>query len=211
MRIHIVCGHYGSGKTEFAINLALKLKQQYNKVKIIDIDTVNPYFRTADAKGYLEEHGITAIIPEFANTNVDLPSLPPEIFSAFSDKESAVVFDVGGDDEGAIALGQYNRFFREEDYAMYFIHNARRLLTSTLEESLAMMRDIEATSRLHFTSIVANTNLQGETTREIIEQGLFKTEELSKASNVPIQYICGFHKDSEKVNFLMKNFMKLPF
>ena len=115
--IYIITGHYGSGKTEIAINLAQKLK---NPV-IVDMDIVNPYFRTADAKDKLEALGVKVITPEFANTNVDIPSLPPEIFSALQGTND-VILDVGGDEDGAIALGQFNKYF-QNGYEMYFVMN----------------------------------------------------------------------------------------
>jgi len=122
--IYVITGHYGSGKTEFAVNLAKKLK---NPV-IVDMDIVNPYFRTVDAKAMLEAQGVKVIAPEFANTNVDVPSLPPDIFGALQG-DNDVILDVGGDDDGAIVLGQYNKYF-QNGYEMYFVMNFCRPMTA---------------------------------------------------------------------------------
>ena len=122
-RIHIIVGHYGSGKTEFAINYALKLKETFKKVYIVDLDIVNPYFRTNDERKVLEDLGLSVIASPYASSNVDVPSLPADIHRVFADKEAAVVFDVGGDDDGAVALGRYKQFFNEEAPEMLFVIN----------------------------------------------------------------------------------------
>ena len=113
----VVVGHYGSGKTEFSLNLAFRLREQGEKVTIVDLDVVNPYFRTADAVKELKAQGIRVIVPEYANTNVDVPALPPDIFAAF-ETEGTVIFDVGGDDDGAIVLGRFFSRFQETPYDM---------------------------------------------------------------------------------------------
>lgn len=184
-RLNIVTGHFGSGKTEFALNLAM---QNTGRTTIVDMDTVNPYYRTADAEEVLKSRGIGVILPRFANTNVDLPALPSEIFSVFTDKEATAVFDVGGDEDGALALGQYNRYFSEEPYEMYFIINARRPLTREPEGITAILREVENASRLRVTSLVNATNLGPETTPEIILAGQKVVEEVSRRTGIPVGF-----------------------
>ncbi len=190
-RINIIVGHYGSGKTEFAINLALKQESCYNKSVIVDMDTVNPYFRTKDVERFLVEEGVDVIAPQFASTNVDLPSLPAEINSAFETKDRFVVLDVGGDDEGATALGRYNRYITQEPYEMLLVMNAKRPLTQMPEEFIEMISDIERTSRLKVTGLVNNTNISYETTVDDLLFGQEVAEQVSEKTGLPLRYICG--------------------
>ena len=120
---YIFAGHFGSGKTEVALNFAKRKAKEGNKVTIIDLDIVNPYFRTADARTVLEENEIQLIASEFANSNLDMPTVAPEVMSVFCKTDGVVIFDVGGDEDGAYALGQFNRFF--DKYEMYFVVNTK--------------------------------------------------------------------------------------
>ena len=118
-RINIFVGHYGSGKTEVALNFAVELQKKGHSVILVDLDIVNPYYRTKDAKEQMEELGIEVLSPTYANTNVDVPSLPPDLLKVFVQKEVQVVFDVGGDEEGAGALGQFFSHFSQENYNLW--------------------------------------------------------------------------------------------
>ena len=154
-RITLFAGHYGSGKTNIAVNYALLLAGGGRKTAIADLDIVNPYFRTKDSAAELEAAGIALVSPQFANTNVDLPALPAEAYRLVQDKELYAVMDIGGDDRGAYALGRYTPFILEEnDYRMAFVANPYRPLTRTPEEALAVMREIEAAGGLPFTALV---------------------------------------------------------
>ncbi len=184
-RLNIVTGHFGSGKTEFALNLAM---QNQGKTTIIDLDTVNPYYRTADAAEILKANGIGVILPHFANTNVDIPALPSEIFSVFTDKSATAIFDVGGDEDGALALGQYYRHFLAEDYEMYFVINGRRPLTREPEGVIEILREVEQASHLRVTKLVNDTNLGPETTADIVMEGQKLVEEVSRRTGIPIGY-----------------------
>ncbi len=190
-RISIVSGHFGSGKTEFSINLALYKKMCYNKIIIADLDTVNPYFRTNDAADFLKNEGIDLIASEYASTNVDIPALPGEVNRVFEDKSAGVVLDVGGDDEGATVLGRYNKYLKDEDYDMFMVINARRPLTSTPEDVIELMRNIEYTSRLKITALVNNTNLSYETTAEDVIYGQKLVDEVSRLTGLPVAYTSG--------------------
>ena len=186
-RITLFAGHYGSGKTNIAVNYALLLAREGKRAAIADLDIVNPYFRTKDSARELEEAGVALISPQFASSNVDLPALPAEAYRLVQDKDLYAVMDIGGDDRGAYALGRYVPYIREEgDYRMVFVANFSRPLTRTPEEALEVMREIEAACALPFTDIVNNTNLAHETTSETVLHGLGLTEQLSELSGLPV-------------------------
>lgn len=188
-KIHITVGHYGSGKTEFSVNYALFLKKTHDKVILVDLDIVNPYFRSNDARKLLEDAGITVIAPDYAGTNVDIPVLPPEVMRIFNSPDAQIVVDVGGDDDGAIALGRYKQFFDRADYEMNLVVNTRRPLSSTVEEIIEMKQNIEFSSRLSVTSVIADTNIADETTKEIIEEGYKVTKQAADYMNLPVKYV----------------------
>lgn len=182
-RIKVITGHFGSGKTEIAINLAT----EHENSIIVDLDTVNPYYRTAEHREKLKKMGIEVIASEFAASNVDIPTLPAEIISVFnSDKPS--VIDVGGDDDGAFALGRYNNFFRENPYDMYFVICGTRPLTKTADEIIELMQNIEAASRLKITHLINNTHLCDFTDEETVLKGQMLAEEVSRKTGIPIVF-----------------------
>ena len=186
-RLTLFAGHYGSGKTNIAVNYALQLAKENKKVCIADLDIVNPYFRTKDSAKELEEAGVHLISPQFANTNVDLPALPAEAYRLVTDKSSYGIMDIGGDDRGAYALGRYvPAIVAENNYRMAFVANSCRPLTRTPEEALEVMREIEAACGLEFTCIVANTNLGTETTADTVLSSVPYMEKLSQMSGLPI-------------------------
>jgi len=186
-RITLFAGHYGSGKTNIAVNYALLLAREGKKAAIADLDIVNPYFRTKDSAAELAEAGVDLISPQFANSNVDLPALPAEAYRLVEDRGLFAVMDIGGDDRGAYALGRYAPFILEEgNYRMAFVANPSRPLTAAPEEALEVMREIEAACALPFTDIVNNTNLAHETTSETVLHGLGLTEQLSELSGLPV-------------------------
>ncbi len=191
-RINIFTGHFGSGKTEVAINFALKLSTLGNKTAIVDFDIVNPFFRTKDAALELEKRGILVIAPRYANTNVDVPALPPEINSLFEKKEYRVVFDVGGDDVGARVLSRYREDILGDDVEMFFVVNTRRPMTDTVEKIEEMIWDIENSSRLKITKLVNNTNILGETTMENVLRGRQLIDEVSEKLGIPVAFTSGF-------------------
>lgn len=217
-RINIITGHYGSGKTEIAINMALKLKQEHEKVAICDMDIVNPYFRTNDAKEFLEQRGIKVIAPEYASTNIDIPILPGDILSVFTDKTMYAVLDLGGDDDGAVALGKYHQYLKQEDYDMFFVLNALRPDTSTTEDIIALAQNIEIMSRAKITALINNTNLSYLSESKHISESMDFSIEAAKVLGVPMKYITGTEEMLSKLPDEFKNkafvidlFMKLPF
>ena len=186
-RLTLFAGHYGSGKTNIAVNYALALAKEGKKVCIADLDIVNPYFRTADSQAVLEKAGIDLISPQFANSNVDLPALPAASYRLVQDKETFGIMDIGGDDRGAYALGRFTPAILEEnDYRMVFVFNGFRPLTRTAEDALEIMREIEAACGLQFTCIVNNSNLGAETTPELFLETVETAKKLSQLSGLPL-------------------------
>ena len=186
-KIIIICGHYGSGKTNIAVNLARLLSENGKKVALVDLDIVNPYFRAADNRAELEARGVRCILPQFANTNVDVPTLPPQIHSVFSSNET-VIFDVGGDKDGAIALGVYRNAIKKAGYEMIAVVNMYRPLTATADDTLENLREIEDHCSLSFTGFINNSNLGEETTAEDIEASFSYAEEVASKSSLPLLF-----------------------
>ena len=186
-RLTLFAGHYGSGKTNIAVNYAMHLAAEGKKVCIADLDIVNPYFRTKDSAKVLADAGVELISPQFANTNVDLPALPAESYRLVQDKTIYGIMDIGGDDRGAYALGRFVPFIKaENDYRMVFVANSFRPLTRTPEEALEVMREIEVACGLRFTDIVNNANLGTETTAQTVLDSLEYTEALCRISGLPL-------------------------
>ena len=186
-RLTLFAGHYGSGKTNIAVNYALRLAGEGKSVVIADLDIVNPYFRTKDSARVLEAAGVDLISPQFANSNVDLPALPAEAYRLVTDKQTYGIMDIGGDDRGAYALGRYvPAILEENDYRMVFVANCYRPLTRTPEEAMEVMAEIELACGLKFTDIINNSNLGTETTPETVLFSLEYMEKLSALSGLPI-------------------------
>ncbi len=186
-RLTLFAGHYGSGKTNIAVNYAIHLAKDGKQVCIADLDIVNPYFRTKDSARELEAAGVHLVSPQFANTNVDLPALPAEAYRLVTDKSVYGIMDIGGDDRGAYALGRYVPAILEEgNYRMAFVANCYRPLTRTPEEALEVMREIEQACGLRFTDLINNANLGSETTPETVLESRDYMQKLSALSGLPI-------------------------
>ena len=195
-RLTLFAGHYGSGKTNIAVNYALLLAKELKKVCIADLDIVNPYFRTKDSAAVLEKAGVELISPQFANSNVDLPALPAESYRLVRDKSIYGIMDIGGDDRGASALGRFvPEILAEGDYRMAFVANCCRPLTRTPEDALEIMGEIEAACGLRFTCIVNNSNLGELTDTQVILDSLEYIEKLCSLSGLPLW----MHTAEEKV------------
>ncbi len=186
-RVILFAGHYGSGKTNIAVNYAVDMAKKGISTAFLDIDIVNPYYRAKDSEELLLENGIEFISSEYANSNVDVPALPNEMYAVLDRPEKSYVLDVGGDDRGALALGRLTPGILEENnYDMFFVYNASRPLTSDLAGALEVAGEIYAACRLPFTGIVNNTNIGRETTAETVIAAYKKAEALSKALSLPI-------------------------
>ena len=188
-RVTLFCGHYGSGKTNLAVNYAAKLRGQGLKAALADIDVVNPYFRSADSRQELEALGVRVIALPFANTNVDLPALPQEVYGLVQRRDEYAVLDVGGDERGVYALGRYVPYILEEnDYEMLFVVNFYRPLTQTADDAEEVLREIEQATALRFTGIVNNSNLGVQTTAEDVLRTDPLAKELSERTGLPVKF-----------------------
>lgn len=187
-RIVLLSGHYGSGKTNIAVNLALRMKATREKVAIADIDIVNPYFRTKDSQAELEKAGIRLICSDFAGSNVDLPALPQDVYAITDEPDLFSVIDVGGDDRGALALGRWrDAILRENDYEMLFVVNRFRPLTADALSTIEVMREIELASGMPFTAVVNNSNLGEETTVRDVLNSRDYAAEICERTGLPLK------------------------
>lgn len=184
----IITGHYGSGKTNVAVNLALSMAHQ-KQVYLIDIDIVNPYFRSADNKQLLEDSGVRVITPLFANTNLDIPALPAEIQSVFI-QDCIVVWDVGGDSDGAVALGRYSDKIIKDGYSMYNVVNFCRPLSDTSDKIISIMNEIDSISRLKTTGFINNTNIGEQTDMDLVCGSEDKISSLCSETGLPLVMTC---------------------
>ena len=217
-RITVFVGYYGSGKTELAVNYALALRESGKKVVIVDFDIVNPYFRTKDAAQMLTEKDIRVIAPGFANSNLESPALPPEIYSVFVDQDCYVVFDVGGGEDGAIPLGRYYSYFQKEECDVFFVLNERRMITADLDGALDAFSEIAAVTRIPVTGIINNTHLKEETTTDMVVKGQMLAEQLSAKTGIPVVYIggredilCNLPQDYQDLFFPIQTYINLKF
>lgn len=217
-RIIIITGHFGSGKTEISINLSLKEKERHEKVAITDLDVINPYFRSRDIAKYLESLGIELIAPKGQLATADLPIVSGEIYRVIHDPNYKVIIDVGGDKDGATALGQYYNDLKDLDCEMYFVVNINRPYVSTVSGIAETIKQIENVSRLKVSGLINNTNYGLETTLTNIEEGYRITREASEALKIPFLYTTiSEHLENETKRFAdehdvkyIKRFMKLP-
>ena len=209
-RLTLFAGHYGSGKTNIALNYALWLRGQGLPVTVADLDIVNPYFRTKDGESQLKQAGIRLISSDYANSNVDLPALPGEAYSLVDDRSVCGVIDVGGDDRGALALGRYVPQIREEgDYEMLFVLNKARPLTRTVDDALEVFYEIEAACALPFTAIVNNTNLGPLTRPEDVIAGAHFAEEVGARTGLPVKMNCAMRKLGAALQDTVSNYFPI--
>ena len=188
-RITLFAGHYGSGKTNIAVNFALHLAEQGKQVTLADMDIVNPYYRAKDSAAEMEKAGVKMIASLYANSNVDVPAMPQEMYAVTEDKARYAVLDVGGDDRGALALGRYApEILKENDFHMIYVFNASRPLSRRAEDALEIMKEIEVAGGVPFTAIVNNTNLGKETTWETVTASMEEANKLSQISGLPLLF-----------------------
>lgn len=185
-RVSIITGHYGTGKTEFAVNLALAMAGEGTSVILADLDIVNPYFRSRERRSLLEEVGVRLISSSQACSDADVPALPAELLTILEDRSLRGVLDIGGDPVGARVLARFQPKVVQEDYQLIYVLNANRPEVRDREKAISYLRGIEATTGLACTGIVNNTHLCGETTEDEIRKGAALAAEVSKETGIPV-------------------------
>ena len=209
-RVLLLCGHYGSGKTNIAVNLAQQIKREYPTVTLADLDIVNPYFRSKDSADELEAAGIRLICSNYANSNVDIPALPPDLYALTDDRRMRAIIDVGGDDRGALVLGRLApAILQENDYEMLMVINCYRPLTRDASSTVEVMREIEAAGGIRFTGLVNNSNLGVETTAEDVLTSMRYAEEVSTMSGLPVVMTAADEKLQEELKGKISNLFSL--
>ncbi len=193
-RIVIFVGRFGSGKTEIAVNYAVALAKNPRipgdrHPVLIDLDIVTPYFRSRETTEAMATMGVEVVAPAAVAQHLDVPAISPRILGAIQDERRSVVLDVGGDEQGARALGQYAPHLKRLGYTMNFVVNPYRPFTATVDGVRAAVAEIERTSRLRATALVSNPNLMGETTVAIVEEGHALVEETGRALGLPVAFV----------------------
>lgn len=209
-KITVITGHYGCGKTNVAVNIALKLAEEGKKVTVVDLDIVNPYFRTADFGELFDNNGVRLITPMYANSNLDIPALSFDL-AAIVQGEGYVVIDVGGDPEGAVALGRYGDLLKQRtDLALYYVINKYRYLTSTPREATELLEEIKAASGLDCSGIINNSNLGKLTDRKIVSDSVEYAQSVAEAAKVPLLFTCSEKENLEGImpSFPIKIYVK---
>jgi len=211
-------GAFGSGKTEIAINYSIYCRKSHTKVAIVDLDIVNPYFRTREAKDALNLKGVKVISPEGKMAYADLPLISPEIKGLIQNSNYHLILDVGGDDVGSVVLGNFRNIIQNYDYQMLLVVNSYRPFSQSVHQIEQMAQEIKNRSRLKISGIVSNPNLSSQTDEEIIEKGHIVIKQAAQKLEVPVEFICveeRFSKKIRKENFIepifyIKRFMRLP-
>lgn len=211
-------GGFGSGKTEIAINYSIYCRKNYRQVAIVDLDIINPYFRTREAKDALNLKDIKVIAPEGKLFYADLPLISPEIKGLIQDADYHLILDVGGDDIGTVVLGNFKSFLKDLDYEMLLVVNSYRPFTQSIPQIKQMAQEIENTSRLKISGVISNPNLSTQTDEEIIKQGHILIKRAAQKLKLPLKFICIDERFSKKLKtenfkeavFYIKRFMKLP-
>ena len=202
-RVTIFTGNFGSGKTELAINYALKLNKKYSDIVLADLDVVNPYFRSREKSEFLEEEGIEVVYPKNLK-HADLPIISADVYKIIQDQNNYGILDVGGDDDGAISLASVSKNLKDDHYEMNLVVNTLRPSTNNLEGIIDMKERIEDTSKLTFDNIICNVNLGDETTIKEIENGYQLVKKASKKLELPIKFV-SIYKDllplPNRINF----------
>lgn len=209
-RLCIISGHYGSGKTSLAANLAILLAQHGRQVTVVDMDLVNPYFRSADYSQTFSEYGVRLITPPFANSNLDIPALPPNLTEVIRDESRYLLIDVGGDDAGAVSLGQLSGEIRKRDYDLCYVMNFFRYLTQTPVQTIQVLREIESACRLRATRLIHNSNLGSDTGIDDINNVQPLAEETAKLAGLPVWFtaVPEWITNQEQIGFPVTIFQK---
>jgi len=216
--IKIFVGGFGSGKTEIAINYSIYCRKSYTKVAIVDLDIVNPYFRTREVREALNLKGVEVVAPEGKLTYADIPLISPEIKGLIQNPDYCLILDVGGDDVGSVVLGNFRNFIQDFGYEMLLVVNSYRPFTKGVPQIIQMAQEIENRSRLKIHGIVSNPNLSSQTDEETIKKGHILIKKSAQKLEIPVKFICVDERFSKKIRkknfvepiFYIKRFMRLP-
>ncbi len=191
-RLTIIIGAYGSGKSEIAVNMSLAQRKAMpdKKLLIADLDIVNPFYRSSDCASVIEEAGIRLVTPLYAGSNVDAPVLPPDMYVIFDDESYQGIFDIGGEDMGALVLGSLKKRIENTDAVIYMAVNSLRPFTSDAEQIAVMTGELAAAAGFKIDGYLNNTNLLEETTPEMIAEGEARILEASAITGVPLIANC---------------------
>jgi tRNA uridine 5-carbamoylmethylation protein Kti12 len=198
-KLIVVIGAYGSGKSEYSINLAREFSQNGEKVTLVDLDVVNPYFRSRDVREKFEEKGITVIAPDGEFKHADLPMLSPRIMGVVQNNNEVVILDVGGDPAGCRTLARYVANINKRGYEMHLVINTKRPFTSDAEGIIEMLEMLQFASKLKVSEFVCNTNLMEYTTADIIEEGITIIEEIAKKENIKFNKFTVLEKHIDQI------------
>ncbi len=198
-RLVIVIGHYGSGKSEFSVNYAVKMKEQFENVSIADLDIVNPYFRSREKREFFEKIGVKVFDSSIRNTAVDIPALPAQMAGVILNPDEKSILDVGGDPVGVRVLARYVEQIKNVEYDMFFVINGNRPETSTVEGAIKYLNMIEATSKLKVTGLINNTHMLKDTRVEDVEFGHELTKKVSWETDIPIRYEAVIKETAENI------------
>ena len=195
-RLTVISGAFGTGKTEIAINLAIKLREQgHERVTLVDLDIVNLYFRSRQKAYELEQLGIRVISSVEGMQNADLPALSPEINACFDRKDGPVVFDLGGSDLGGLVASYFHRGFAGEPCRHWLVVNPYRPFNQTAEATIDMAEKIEARSRLPITGMIANPHMMTETTPELIREGFARVMAITRYPLVSLAVMEEYYRE----------------
>jgi len=205
-RIRIIVGHYGSGKTEFAVNYAFKLAEQGKKTALVDLDIANPYFRSRERQQQLEEKGVRVYSNTFGyDITADLPAITARIKAPLEDSECQTVVDAGGDDSGARILIQFEKYWKADECDLFCVVNANRPETNSVAGAMSHITRIEKETKLRVTGLINNTHMLAETKTEDIRKGYQLCSELSVKLNIPLKYNCCTEKSYDELPSELKS------
>ncbi len=207
-RLRIIGGHYGSGKTTFAINYALALSTLTNAISIADSDVVNVYFRTREHKTLLEQNNIKLLGSLLEENTTDLPAVSPDVLAAILDKQTNSIVDLGGDETGSRAFASFASHIDKNETDLFIIANTSREQTQSSNDIVRYIESIERTLDMNATAIISNTHLMNYTTTEHILEGFEIASIAAKHTNIDVKYVLIDKSMIEQINKIERHIDK---